>query len=79
MGLTRLISGLAAAAGAMLALASSAPALGETQLKMNNSLSQNSHYGVAVETFARVHRWRSTSGSIRCISASSWWSTSRWG
>src|SRR2546428_260817 len=53
MRLTRLISGLVAAAGTMLALSSSAPALAQTQLKMNISISQNSHYGVAVDAFAR--------------------------
>jgi tripartite ATP-independent transporter DctP family solute receptor len=43
----------AAAAGAALCLAPLPPAAAQTTLKMNNSLSQNSHYGVAVETFAR--------------------------
>ena len=42
-----------AAAGATLAIAPVAPALAQTQLKMNISVSQNSHYGVAVDTFAR--------------------------
>ncbi|HWD37067.1 MAG TPA: C4-dicarboxylate ABC transporter substrate-binding protein, partial [Casimicrobiaceae bacterium] len=31
----------------------SAPALAQTTLKMNISLAQNSHYGVAIDTFAR--------------------------
>jgi len=38
---------------AVLLLSSAAPASAQTTLKMNNSLSQNSHYGVAVDTFAR--------------------------
>ena len=42
-----------AAAGATLAIAPVAPALAQTQLKMNISVSQNSHYGVAVDAFAR--------------------------
>jgi TRAP-type C4-dicarboxylate transport system substrate-binding protein len=29
------------------------PAVAETPLKMNISLAQNSHYGVAIDTFAR--------------------------
>jgi TRAP-type transport system periplasmic protein len=40
---------------AILALVpfTAAPALGQTTLKMNISLAQNSHYGVAIDTFAR--------------------------
>jgi len=43
----------ACVACAVLLLSSAAPAIAQTTLKMNNSLSQNSHYGVAVDTFAR--------------------------
>jgi hypothetical protein len=32
---------------------SAAPALAQTAFKMNISLAQNSHYGVAIDTFAR--------------------------
>ncbi len=42
-----------AAAGAILALIAFTPAIAQTTLKMNISLSQNSHYGVAIDTFAR--------------------------
>jgi tripartite ATP-independent transporter DctP family solute receptor len=43
----------AAAIGAALCLSPPAPAAAQTTLKMNISLSENSHYGVAVDTFAR--------------------------
>jgi tripartite ATP-independent transporter DctP family solute receptor len=52
MRISRLLCPLALAAGAMLALPV-APAVAQTTLKMNISISQNSHYGVAVDTFAR--------------------------
>ena len=52
MRITRLICALAAATGAALVLPV-APAAAQTTLKMNISISQNSHYGVAVDTFAR--------------------------
>ncbi|HET8877065.1 MAG TPA: C4-dicarboxylate ABC transporter substrate-binding protein, partial [Casimicrobiaceae bacterium] len=42
---------LLAALFALVSLA--APALAQTALKMNISLAQNSHYGVAIDTFAR--------------------------
>jgi len=42
-----------AAAGAVLALIAFAPAIAQTTLKMNISTSQNSHYGVAIDAFAR--------------------------
>ncbi|MBK9607968.1 MAG: TRAP transporter substrate-binding protein [Betaproteobacteria bacterium] len=43
---------LAMAAGVALA-ASATPALAQTTMKMNISVSQNSHYGVAIDMFAR--------------------------
>jgi len=52
MRITRPLLALAVAAGAVLALPV-APATAQTTLKMNISVSQNSHYGVAVEAFAR--------------------------
>ena len=48
----RIICALAVAAGAALAV-SVAPAVAQTTLKMNISVSQNSHYGAAVDTLAR--------------------------
>ena len=42
---------LLAALFALVSLA--APATAQTALKMNISLAQNSHYGVAIDTFAR--------------------------
>src|SRR6266536_654230 len=42
-----------AALGAALAFVPVSPAIAQTTLKMNISVSQNSHYGVAVDTFAR--------------------------
>ena len=50
MRITRLFCALACAAALSLP---AAPALAQTTLKMNISISQNSHYGVAVDTFAR--------------------------
>src|SRR5215203_3627332 len=44
---------MAAFAGAVLALLPAAPAGAQTTLKMNISISQNSHYGVAIDAFAR--------------------------
>jgi len=52
MRITRLLCTLTLASAAALSL-SAAPALAQTTLKMNISISQNSHYGVAVDTFAR--------------------------
>jgi tripartite ATP-independent transporter DctP family solute receptor len=51
MPIRPLLSALALAA--VVAALAPAPAVAQTTLKMNNSLAQNSHYGVAVETFAR--------------------------
>jgi tripartite ATP-independent transporter DctP family solute receptor len=48
----RLLCALAVATGVLLAVPG-APATAQTPLKMNISVSQNSHYGVAVDTFAR--------------------------
>src|ERR1700674_1938883 len=44
---------LPAIVGAMLSLLPAAPAVAQTAMKMNISVAQNSHYGVAVDTFAR--------------------------
>jgi tripartite ATP-independent transporter DctP family solute receptor len=52
MRISRHLCALAVAAGTALALPI-APASAQTTLKMNISVSQNSHYGVAVDTFAR--------------------------
>jgi len=52
MRISRLLGSLAALAVATLALPV-APAAAQTTLKMNISVSQNSHYGVAVDAFAR--------------------------
>ena len=52
MRISRLLCALAVAAGAALALPI-APAGAQTTMKMNISVSQNSHYGVAIDTFAR--------------------------
>jgi tripartite ATP-independent transporter DctP family solute receptor len=49
----RICRPFAAAAAALLASIAFAPAIAQTTLKMNISLSQNSHYGVAIDTFAR--------------------------
>jgi tripartite ATP-independent transporter DctP family solute receptor len=53
MNSSRLYGVLAVAAGAMLALITAAPAVAQQTLKMNISISQNSHYGAAVDVFAR--------------------------
>ena len=50
MKFTRLPIALALAGAALL---SAAPAAAQTQMKMNISVGQNSHYGVAIDTFAR--------------------------
>lgn len=50
MKLTRLPIALALAGAALL---SAAPAGAQTQMKMNISIGQNSHYGVAIDAFAR--------------------------
>ena len=52
MQIPRLFCALAVASGAVLAV-TVAPATAQTLLKMNISLSQNSHYGAAVDAFAR--------------------------
>jgi tripartite ATP-independent transporter DctP family solute receptor len=52
MGIPRLAAAVAACAAA-LAFVPVAPSAAQTTLKMNISVSQNSHYGVAVDTFAR--------------------------
>src|SRR5436189_1883741 len=44
---------LALAAALALGLGVTGPAAGETALRINISLAQNSHYGVAIDTFAR--------------------------
>jgi len=49
----RICRPFAAAAATVLALTAVGPAIAQTTLKMNISLSQNSHYGVAIDTFAR--------------------------
>jgi tripartite ATP-independent transporter DctP family solute receptor len=41
------------AAAALCGAVAGAPAVAQTPLKMNISISQNSHYGVAIDTFAR--------------------------
>ena len=41
------------AAAALCGVVAGAPAVAQTPLKMNISISQNSHYGVAIDTFAR--------------------------
>src|SRR5512135_1674182 len=40
-------------AGALAALLPAAPAAAQTTMKINISLAQNSHQGVAIDTFAR--------------------------
>ncbi len=52
MRIVRLLA-IAALCGVATALVPVAPAAAQTTLKMNISVSQNSHYGVAVDTFAR--------------------------
>jgi len=49
----RLYSALAPVAAAALAVLPVAPAVAQQTLKMNISISQNSHYGAAVDAFAR--------------------------
>jgi TRAP-type transport system periplasmic protein len=49
----RLYCALAVAAGAALAVLPVAPAAAQQTLKMNISVSQNSHYGAGVDAFAR--------------------------
>jgi TRAP-type transport system periplasmic protein len=46
------VRSLFAALAALIPLVA-APAMAQTTLKMNISLAQNSHYGVAIDTFAR--------------------------
>ncbi len=50
---SRLFVALAIGIGAVSALLSGTPAVAQTAMKMNISLAQNSHYGVAVDTFAK--------------------------
>src|SRR5215471_7909079 len=45
--------GLRAALALTLALLAAAPAVAQTTMKINIALAQNSHYGVAIDTFAR--------------------------
>ena len=52
MRISRLLCTLTVASAAVLALPA-VPAGAQTTLKMNISISQNSHYGVAVDAFAR--------------------------
>ena len=52
MRISRPLLMLAATIGALVALPA-APASAQTTLKMNISISQNSHYGVAIDAFAR--------------------------
>jgi TRAP-type transport system periplasmic protein len=52
MRITRLLSSLALACAAALAWPA-ATALAQTAMKINISVAQNSHYGVAIDTFAR--------------------------
>ncbi len=53
MRISRLYYAVAVSAWAALAGPLVAPAAAQTPLKMNISVSQNSHYGVAVDTFAK--------------------------
>jgi len=53
MNSPRLYAALAMSAGVILAVLPVAPATAQQTLKMNISVSQNSHYGVAVDAFAR--------------------------
>ncbi len=52
MSRRRLLVALAAA-GAFIGLAPAAPAFAQTTMKINISIAQNSHQGVAIDTFAR--------------------------
>jgi TRAP-type transport system periplasmic protein len=63
MRIARLICPLALSAATAFAL-SAAPAVGQTTLKMNIAVAQNSHYGVAVDAFAREVETR-TGGRYR--------------
>src|SRR4030095_11207380 len=53
MVLHNLFHVLPAVLGAMLSLLTAMPAVAQTTMKMNISVAQNSHYGVAIDTFAR--------------------------
>jgi tripartite ATP-independent transporter DctP family solute receptor len=53
MGLPKSVHVLPVVIGAMLSLLPAAPAVAQTTMKMNISVAQNSHYGVAIDTFAR--------------------------
>lgn len=53
MRISRLLCALTASVGTLLALLPIAPAGAQTAMKMNISIAQNSHYGVAIDTFAR--------------------------
>src|SRR6187551_310177 len=64
MGLPNPFHVLPAVLGAMLSLLPAAPALAQTTMKMNISVAQNSHYGVAIDTFAREVETR-TSGRYK--------------
>lgn len=51
-------------AAALVAVSATAPAAAQTSLKMNISIGQNSHYGVAVDAFARELE-KNTSGRFK--------------
>jgi tripartite ATP-independent transporter DctP family solute receptor len=53
MSISRLLLALTIPVGALLALAPATPALAQTNMKINISIAQNSHQGVAIDTFAR--------------------------
>jgi tripartite ATP-independent transporter DctP family solute receptor len=53
MRIPRLLFVLAAAAGITLGVAPLAPALAQTNMKISISIAQNSHQGVAIDTFAK--------------------------
>ena len=53
MGVSRLLSAMAAAAGIVLVSAPLSPALAQTNMKISISVAQNSHQGVAIDTFAK--------------------------
>ena len=53
MRISRLLCALTASVATMLALLPIAPAGAQTAMKMNISIAQNSHYGVAIDAFAR--------------------------
>ena len=53
MGVPRLLSAMAAAAGIVLVSAPLSPALAQTNMKISISIAQNSHQGVAIDTFAK--------------------------